>query len=58
MVEPSEPGEVKCMKCQRLFPSADRKRIRRCQRCKESPDSYMPRRSRDFSPTGTEKYFD
>lgn len=34
MLEPSEPGTVRCMKCQKLFRSPDRQRIRRCRECK------------------------
>lgn len=38
-----EPGTVRCMKCQKLFHSPDRKRIRRCEKCKKGEDPYIPK---------------
>ena len=34
-VEPSQPGAVRCLGCDRTFPSPDRLRIRRCPDCKK-----------------------
>lgn len=42
-VEPSRPGTVACMKCQKPFDSPDRLRIRRCPKCKKDEDAFSPR---------------
>lgn len=34
-VEPSQPGRVRCLSCDKDFKSPDRLRIRRCPRCKK-----------------------
>lgn len=36
---PEEPGEVRCLKCQELFLSPDRRRICRCKERKERTES-------------------
>lgn len=43
MVEPSEPGIRRCMKCGWLFVSQDVLRIGRCSDCKQGEDTYLPR---------------
>lgn len=43
MVEPSEPGVRRCMKCGWLFVSQDLIRIGRCQDCKSHEEAYSPR---------------
>lgn len=42
-IEPAEPGIRRCQKCQWLFVSPDRVRVRRCADCKTGDDAYMPR---------------
>ncbi len=42
MVEPSEPGVRRCMKCDWLFVSPDPLRVGRCLDCKQHEDSYQP----------------
>jgi Zn finger protein HypA/HybF involved in hydrogenase expression len=34
-VEPSQPGLVRCLSCDKDFKSPDRLRIRRCRKCKK-----------------------
>lgn len=34
-VEPSQPGRVRCLSCDKDFKSPDRLRVRRCPRCKK-----------------------
>lgn len=46
MVEPSEPGVRRCMKCGWLFVSPDRKRIGRCVDCKQHEEAYEPKSAR------------
>jgi hypothetical protein len=46
----SKPGIVTCMRCQKLFKSPDKLRIRRCPACKkqdnrDSPLSHVPYKS-------------
>lgn len=43
MLDPSEPGVRRCMRCGWLFVSPDRLRIRRCHDCKQGEDGYTPR---------------
>ena len=43
MVEPSEPGVRRCMKCGWFFVSPDPKRIGRCADCKSHEESYQPK---------------
>lgn len=40
MIDPSVPGKVRCMKCQKQFLSPDRLRIRRCKSCKGKDTGY------------------
>ena len=40
MVEPSEPGVRRCMKCGWLFVSPDPKRVGRCADCKSHETNY------------------
>lgn len=34
-VQPSVPGKVRCLSCDKEFKSPDKLRIRRCQKCKK-----------------------
>lgn len=47
MVEASESGIRRCMKCGWLFVSYDISRIRRCHDCKSGDNDYTPKQSRD-----------
>lgn len=37
-IEPSVPGDRRCMNCQKTFRSPDVMRIRRCQKCKKAEE--------------------
>lgn len=37
-VEPSKPGRVRCLRCQKAFSSPDRACIRICPKCKKDPE--------------------
>ncbi len=43
MVEPSEPGVRRCMRCCWSFVSPDVTRVRRCPDCAHNEDPYSPR---------------
>lgn len=49
MVEPSEVGVRKCIKCEWLFVSRDIERIRRCADCKQDEAGYSCREIRTSS---------
>lgn len=45
-VEPSIPGYRLCIKCDRRFMSKDKVRLRKCDRCKKSEDTFVPKGAR------------
>lgn len=49
MVEPSEPGIRTCIRCDWLFVSPDRVRVRRCADCKLEEESFSPREAKQAS---------
>lgn len=49
MVEPSQPGIQRCLRCRWLFVSPDPQRLRRCRACKAGADEYAPKQGRDLS---------
>jgi hypothetical protein len=46
-VEPSRPGPVLCLSCDKTFKSPDRLRIRRCQDCKKKDADLSARELRE-----------
>ena len=58
MVEPSQPGIRRCMRCLRLFVSQDPDRIRRCGDCKSCAEAYVPRRGKELPHEGAKSWDD